>query len=416
MIKHVELRRHTARVAIVATVVVLACYVIAALFLNLFVLHRLTSNLDAHLTDQLSDVSRGALTPSAIAITVPYDKDSDDVPTYFWNISESGGVVALTRGAPALPSQSWQHTPETIVLDHISYRLDSFAAHEKLLVAGESISSITAVREALYFPQLVFGCLLAVVTFVGSLFIGLRSSAPSELIRRRQAEFTADASHELRTPLSVIEAEVELALRYTRDPATYEGVLKRVAQENLRLRSIVEDLLWLARADNGATESSRIATADVFDEAAASVERFRAVAKARGVELLMKRDGNGPFAVHIAPDALDRLIGVLIDNATKFAGPQGHVEVRVLSDGSRVSLRVDDSGPGIDEAHRESVFDRFHRATESVSGTGLGLAIADSVVRRSHGSWTIGTSVWGGARMEVTWRRLSGRVVPRRNS
>lgn len=59
MIKHVELRRHTARVAIVATVVVLACYVIAALFLNLFVLHRLTSNLDAHLTDQLSDVSRG---------------------------------------------------------------------------------------------------------------------------------------------------------------------------------------------------------------------------------------------------------------------------------------------------------------------------------------------------------------------
>jgi two-component system OmpR family sensor kinase len=108
---------------------------------------------------------------------------------------------------------------------------------------------------------------------------------------------------------------------------------------------------------------------------------------------------------------LDRLAGVLIDNACKFAGPGGRVEVSVRNSGSRVVLRVDDSGPGIPEDQREAVFDRFHRATDSVVGTGLGLAIADSVIRSTEGTWDIGVAELGGARMEAAWRR----AVPRRS-
>ncbi len=78
--------------------------------------------------------------------------------------------------------------------------------------------------------------------------------------------------------------------------------------------------------------------------------------------------------------------------------------------GNRVDLRVDDSGPGIPEDQRDAVFDRFHRATESVAGTGLGLAIADSVVRSTQGSWAIGMAELGGARMEVSWRRAAPRA------
>ena len=104
-------------------------------------------------------------------------------------------------------------------------------------------------------------------------------------------------------------------------------------------------------------------------------------------------------------DLIDRLAGVLIDNACKFAGDGGRVEVSVRSSGGRVELRVDDSGPGIPEDQRDAVFNRFHRATDAVAGTGLGLAIADSVVRSTQGSWEIAVSELGGARMVVSWRR-----------
>ena len=98
-----------------------------------------------------------------------------------------------------------------------------------------------------------------------------------------------------------------------------------------------------------------------------------------------------------------------LDNACKFAGVGGKVEVSVRDWGTRVDLRVDDSGPGIPEDQREAVFDRFHRATDTVAGTGLGLAIADSVVRSTQGRWAIGVADLGGARLEISWRKVPAR-------
>ena len=112
-----------------------------------------------------------------------------------------------------------------------------------------------------------------------------------------------------------------------------------------------------------------------------------------------------PALVRADPTWIDRLVGVLVDNACKFAGVGGRVEVAVLCEGARVVLRVDDSGPGIPVAQRALVLDRFHRGTHQTGGTGLGLAIADSVVRATNGAWVIGESPSGGARMEVSWKR-----------
>jgi signal transduction histidine kinase len=108
------------------------------------------------------------------------------------------------------------------------------------------------------------------------------------------------------------------------------------------------------------------------------------------------------------PNATDRLVSVLLDNACHYAGTGGVVEVRVTHSGGRVGLSVEDSGPGIPEDHRELVFDRFHRVGNGPGGTGLGLAIADTVVRSSGGSWSIGRSHLGGARMGVSWHRATG--------
>ena len=81
-------------------------------------------------------------------------------------------------------------------------------------------------------------------------------------------------------------------------------------------------------------------------------------------------------------------------------------------DGSRVSLAVDDSGPGIAAEERARLFDRFHRATDEGNGAGLGLAIADAVVRATAGEWRVGRADLGGAHMEVRWHRSPGARGP----
>ncbi len=106
---------------------------------------------------------------------------------------------------------------------------------------------------------------------------------------------------------------------------------------------------------------------------------------------------------------LDRLLGVLLDNACKYSPDGGGGR------GQRRDRRQPGSGgggglgPGIPEDERAKIFDRFHRAEgQGGYGSGLGLAIADAVVRHTHGRWEVGTSTYGGARMAVSWPRALG--------
>ena len=401
-------RRHAVRVAAVATLIVMAFYVIAAIVLNLFVSNHLIGTTDNRLADRLEDARQETLAlPGSSA--PDEEADVDDAPVFVWSIAPSGTVTALTSTAPPLPARHWGPDPVTLDIGASAFRFDTLRAHDALLVAAQSTAATSNVQSTLLVAELVFGVILAVAVFAGATVVGLRASAPSELVRRRQADFTADASHELRTPISVIEAEVGLALDRPRDPTAYREVLERVGRESTRLRKIVEDLLWLARADSEQARPGDADLADVGEVVESCVQRFEALAAAHGVDLTMARVGNGPFTVQAQPDLIDRLAGVLIDNACKFAGEGGRVEVSVRDWGTRVDLRVDDSGPGIPEDQRDAVFDRFHRATDEVAGTGLGLAIADSVVRSTEGQWGIGAAELGGARLEVSWRRVPAR-------
>ena len=160
-------------------------------------------------------------------------------------------------------------------------------------------------------------------------------------------------------------------------------------------------------AGPGRRQPARGATDQVADVAEVGENcrsRFRALADAASVTLTSRIDPAAPFPIRADADSVDRLISVLLDNACRYAGAGGTVELGVAVNGGRVVLTVDDSGPGIPEAHRDLVFDRFHRADDTPGGTGLGLAIADAVVRNSGGTWSVGTSPPGGARMQVSWR------------
>jgi signal transduction histidine kinase len=402
-------RRHTVRIAAITTLLVMLFYVVAAIVVNLVVTNHLVGNADARLLDRIGDTRHHA---SATPILAPgNDPDVDDAPSFVWSIRSGGAVTALTPGAPPLPKRQWTNGPTSVQIGSSTFRFDARQVDGTTIVAGQSIANTANVQSTLLVAEIVFGAILAVAVFCGALLVGLRAAAPSELVRRRQAEFTADASHELRTPIAVIEAEVELALDHPRDAKAYREILQRVGREGARLRRIVEDLLWLARADDKPGHDHLDQSTDVAEVAEACTERFTALAQTHGVSLHAGHVGSGPFIVLAPRELLDRLAGVLIDNACKFAGPGGRVEVSVRSSGSRVVLRVDDSGPGIAEDQRDAVFDRFHRATGSVVGTGLGLAIADSVIRSTEGTWDIGVADLGGARMEATWRR----ALPRRS-
>ncbi len=323
--------------------------------------------------------------------------------------TSTGAVTDLTVGAPPLPRHDWSGGSVTLTTGGSTFRFTSDASGGGWLVAGESIVRIQQIRTDLIVVELALGILLLVVTFGGSFIVGLRASAPIEQIRRRQAEFTADASHELRTPLSVIQAEVDLALSRNRDPASYRATLERVASESQRLRSIVDDLLWLARHDADAPSTAAEGVTDVRASAEQCAARFEAVAIAADIELVHPAEP-GPVAAVVAdPDAVDRLVSVLLDNACRYAGPGGRVELRVTCSGGQVTLSVDDSGPGIPADQQDLILDRFHRADDRPGGTGLGLAIADAVVRSSDGTWSIGRSRLGGAHMAVAWRTATGR-------
>ena len=175
------------------------------------------------------------------------------------------GDGADRRCARRCPTHAWGPGAVTLPTGGTNFRFGAVPSDGGWLVAGESVIRAHDVRGELLAVEVVLGVLLLGVTFIGSFIVGLRASAPIEQIRRRQAEFTADASHELRTPLSVIEAEVELSLGRARGPDEYRATLERIGSESQRLRAIVDDLLWLARADGRALDRSQADYVDVAD-------------------------------------------------------------------------------------------------------------------------------------------------------
>jgi len=404
-----------AKVAAVATAVIAGVYIIGVIVLNLVVASHLTEQNDERLAGRLTvarqdpaalsqPVARGGAGPSAGG-EAGSDIDADGAPVFLWSVNAQGTITAHSPGAPTLPSALLtEHAPRsglafTAPLGSVgSFRLKMTQYSGGWLVAGQSQAGDAHTWRLLLNAEIIAGPFLLLAMFFGSLIVGLRALAPVEQSRRRQLEFTADASHELRTPLSVIRAEADVALSAPREASEYRDALMRIQGENRRLRQLVEDMLWLARFDSRPPPPGD-EPVDLATLAQACADRFRAVGPAVSAET-----PDGAVLISAPPEWIDRLAGVLVDNACRYAGPDGQVRIQVRAQGNRVSLTVEDSGPGIAEADRPRLFDRFHRATEHGSGAGLGLAIGDSIVRSTGGRWHIGDSPLGGALMSVSWK------------
>ncbi|MDQ6846070.1 MAG: HAMP domain-containing histidine kinase [Candidatus Dormibacteraeota bacterium] len=410
-----DVRRASFRVALTATAVVLVAYVVIAGAVVLIVDRNLVAAVDDRLATYMNENVTGSASPPAPG-SFRNPGPVYQEPLLFWVVLPSGEVgqeIGRTlvpangsSGTTPLPSPAQTATaPTTVTLpsgDQI--RVVGTAMTGGRVVVGQSLDYVAVTQHNLLTAELLIGPVLLLAVFFGALIVGRRVAAPIERARQRQIELTADASHELRTPLSVIEAQTSLALERERDTAWYRNAFEAVGVESKRMRRLVDDLLWLARFDStGPTPSSEATDLGVLAEQAA--QRFTAVAEARRLTLHVAVE---PVSTMISapPEWLDRLLGVLLDNACRYTPTGGTVDVRVGRRDGRVRLAVDDSGPGIPLLERTHIFDRFRRASEAPGGSGLGLAIAAAVVGASGGRWEVGTSAAGGASMVVSWTPL----------
>lgn len=218
----------------------------------------------------------------------------------------------------------------------------------------------------------------------------------------QQRRLVADASHELGTPLAVIRAEAEIALaRPTRAEDEYRAALGVVREAGERLSRVVDDLLFLARADGGPVPLRRVPVEldEIVEETA---EVVRSLARRRDVRLDVESasEAAGDAACIGDPELLGRLVLNLLDNAIKYSPPGGAVRARCRRDGDAVVLDVSDCGPGIPAAAHERVFDRFFRLDgararadgAAAGGTGLGLAIARWIATAHGGTLVVARS------------------------
>jgi signal transduction histidine kinase len=208
-----------------------------------------------------------------------------------------------------------------------------------------------------------------------------------------ERRFVADASHELRTPLALLRTELDLALRRPRPREELESALRSAADETQRLSRLAEDLLLIARADEGSLPFRQevVAVEDLFADAAS---RFASRATSLGRELRVMDTG---LSVEADPLRIGQALVNLVDNALTHGA--GTVELRAEERGAFVELHVSDAGRGFPPEFRDRAFDRFSRADEARSrgGSGLGLSIVELVAGAHGGSTGLGESGSGGA-------------------
>ena len=408
-----EVRRASLRVALGATAVVAIAYVLITAAVLVIATRQLTSQIDTNLHDGLMHISNEPGGRPDNGFGPPPGRSPLDPTFVVWTLEPDGTTRSSISGVSLPTSYQPNGEPQTVDVNGVSVRVTATTVGDGYVVIGQSMRSVSDTQDTIILAALLIGPVLLIIVFLGAVAIGRRVAAPIERARQRQLEFTADASHELRTPVSVIEAHTSLALSQDRSAEWYRTAFGRVDHETRRMRRLLDDLLWLARFDSSAGQPNA-EPVDLGTLAAQTADRFGIMAEARQLGLTVKV-ASGNVVVNAPPDWLDRLLGVLLDNACKYSPTGGSVNVAVAQEGGRVRLSVEDSGPGIPEAERALIFDRFHRASETGGGSGLGLAIGDAIVRATGGRWRIAESAAGGASMSVSWPRAfpNDREAPR---
>ena len=336
------------------------------------------------------------------------------VPVYEQESGEFSGYMTI-----ALPLSDLQHTLRTTA----SY----FAVAGSIIVAIGAWTGRVLVRRAL-FPlrsiestagKIAAGDLTKrvtphpVTTEVGSLSLSLNTmlTQVEQSFEARQASeqkikrFVSDASHELRTPLAAISGYCELYAMGGVPAERIEEVMGRIASESSRMATLVEDLLTLARLDEG--RPLEITEIDLVKLADNAVFDLQALDPTRTVGLTGINSRTPPMTL-IVPADRDRISQVftnLIGNIVRYTPEGSPVEIALGRSGDTAIVELRDHGPGIDETDRGRVFERFYRADTSRNrksgGSGLGLAIVSGILAAHKGNASLTKTKGGGLTVRI---------------
>jgi heavy metal sensor kinase len=221
----------------------------------------------------------------------------------------------------------------------------------------------------------------------------------------RERAFVSDASHELRTPLAILQGELELAMEEGRSPGELRAAVRSAAEETDRLARIAEDLLVIARSEEGRLPV-RLQPADVNEILATVRDRFARRARNLGGSLTAE----APPDQRVVADRLrlEQALGNLVDNALRHGG--GRVELSAEPRDGHVELHVRDDGPGFAPEFLDRAFERFSRADDARArgGAGLGLAVVAGIAEAHGGSAHAANRTGGGADVWLSLASPSG--------
>jgi two-component system heavy metal sensor histidine kinase CusS len=205
----------------------------------------------------------------------------------------------------------------------------------------------------------------------------------------RLSQFSADLAHELRTPINNLMGEADVALSKVRTPEEYRRVIESSLEEFAKLSRTIDGLLFLARAEHPDTHIQRAAL-DARKEIEAVGEFYDAMAQEQGVEVRCE----GVATVHADPLLFRRAVSNVLSNALQYTPRGGSIVMSVAASADEgTTVRVSDTGCGIEPEHLPKLFDRFYRIDRARShaphNLGLGLAIVKSIVELHHGVVTV---------------------------
>lgn len=233
-----------------------------------------------------------------------------------------------------------------------------------------------------------------------SYWLARRQLRPIEHALEAQNRFTADASHELRTPLTTMKTEIEVALRDEKLSAKEAKELLKSNEEEIdRLSKLVSGLLVLARSGDK-PEATPTELAPIVQKAA---DRFKAAAKQR--HIILERQITDVIAL-ADPQHIDTILGILLDNATKYCPEQSTITIALAVYDNAACLTVHNQGPGIAAEDLPHIFERFYRADTSrtggvKAGHGLGLSIAQKLAHNMNGTIAVRSSTKDGTAFTV---------------
>jgi two-component system heavy metal sensor histidine kinase CusS len=222
-----------------------------------------------------------------------------------------------------------------------------------------------------------------------------------EISFARMHQMSADMSHELRTPITNLIGQTELLLSYEHSEMDYRNAQVSNLEELQRMASLVENILFLARAESQQPEiDKQVIQADA--EIAKIIEYYQALAEDKHITITQQ--GNAMLRVNAV--MFRRLLSNLISNAVKYTAPYGLVTVMVAKEQSQVILTLTDNGMGIPRQHLPRLFDRFYRVDDArsaqVTGSGLGLSIVKSIVDLHQGTIKIESEAGVGSVIYIT--------------